>query len=84
MFERKGREEATRVAEFRESTQEGFEAFADEVTEIATVQVVVEFRDKPVLGLPYALVWTVGHSLPLVVDEGQALCTAHGEFWVAD
>lgn len=82
MFERKGREEATAVAEFRAATQEGFEAFADEITEIAVVHVSVEFQDKPVLGMPYALVWVAGSRLPLIVDEGQALCTAHGEFWV--
>lgn len=68
---------------FTETTQEGFEAFADEVAE-ALPDAVVEFQDKPLFGPKYAIVRVkqeYGHY-PLVVDEGNTFCIGDERAWV--
>lgn len=69
--------------QFTSATQEGFEAFADEVAE-ALPDSVVEFQDKPVFGPCYAIVKVkqeYGHY-PLVVDAGDTFCIGDENAWV--
>lgn len=59
---------------FDSATQEGFEAFADEVAaELPDAR--IEFQDKPLFGPKYAIVHVkeeFGYT-PLVLDEGETL-----------
>lgn len=60
---------------FDSATQEGFEAFADEVAaELPDAR--IEFQDRPLFGPKYAIVHVKQEfgSYPLILEEGDTLC----------
>jgi len=79
------KKDAQFVIEFRHATQEGFEAFADELHEVELIAPPeVTFQDRPFLGKPYVLLrfGELYDRTTLIVDEGQSLYINEKDIWV--